>query len=129
MIVSEDGTVTGSIDHAALAQVEPKTDEARAQIEQLRAEQLAGAAQADAEAARLAAIHAAQSPWTAPVRDNRDVQGKSLGVPDDAAGHGDQSGTQKSQDKAADPATSTNATESAKDAGAGSSSRRSTREG
>jgi parvulin-like peptidyl-prolyl isomerase len=38
MDVSEDGTVTGSIDVAALGDVDPKTDEAKAQHAALKAE-------------------------------------------------------------------------------------------
>jgi sRNA-binding protein len=42
MEVSEDGTVTGSIDVSKLDEIEPKTDEAKAQIDALKAEVAAG---------------------------------------------------------------------------------------
>lgn len=42
MHVNDDGTVAGSIDRAALEDVEPKTDEARAQLDALKAEAKAG---------------------------------------------------------------------------------------
>ena len=52
MIESEDGTVTGSIDVSRLDEIDPKTDEAKAQIDALKAEAQAGQEQAakDAEA-------------------------------------------------------------------------------
>jgi hypothetical protein len=49
MLVSEDGTVTGSIDVSKLDEIEPKTDEARAQIDALKAEVQAGLAEEPAE--------------------------------------------------------------------------------
>jgi hypothetical protein len=42
MLQSEDGTVTGSIDVSKLDEIEPKTDEARAQLAALKAEVQAG---------------------------------------------------------------------------------------
>jgi hypothetical protein len=53
MIESEDGTVTGSIDVSKLDEIDPKTDEAKAQLDALKAEVAAGqepAAEDDAEA-------------------------------------------------------------------------------
>jgi sRNA-binding protein len=38
MFVSEDGTVTGSVDVSKLDEIDPKTDEAKAQIAALKAE-------------------------------------------------------------------------------------------
>ncbi|HEY3142148.1 MAG TPA: hypothetical protein VGJ86_13515 [Acidimicrobiales bacterium] len=61
MFVSEDGTVTGSIDVSKLDEVEAKTDEAKAQIEALKAERDAGQKLADADADRVAEVHAAQA--------------------------------------------------------------------
>jgi hypothetical protein len=54
MFISEDGTVTGSIDRSKLDEVEAKTDEAKAQIEALKAEAQAGQEQAARDAERLA---------------------------------------------------------------------------
>jgi sRNA-binding protein len=50
MIESEDGTVTGSIDVSRLDEIDPKTDEAKAQIEALKAENQAAQEQAAADA-------------------------------------------------------------------------------
>lgn len=61
MFVSEDGTVTGSIDVSKLDEIKAKTDEAKAQIKALKAERDAGQAQADADADRVAAVHEAQN--------------------------------------------------------------------
>jgi hypothetical protein len=61
MIESEDGTVTGSIDVSKLDSIEPKTDEARAQLDALKAEAQAGQEQAQADADKLAEQEKAQS--------------------------------------------------------------------
>jgi hypothetical protein len=61
MFVSEDGTVTGSIDVSKLDEIEAKTDEAKAQIAALKAEAQAGQEQADADAERVAEQAAAQA--------------------------------------------------------------------
>jgi hypothetical protein len=61
MIESEDGTVTGSIDVARLSEIKPKTDEARAQLDVLKAEAQAGQEQAVADAEKLAEQEKAQS--------------------------------------------------------------------
>jgi sRNA-binding protein len=50
MDVSEDGTVTGSIDVNQLNEIDPKTDEAKAQIEALKADAAAAQEQANADA-------------------------------------------------------------------------------
>jgi hypothetical protein len=42
MEVSEDGTITGSIDVSKLDEIDPKTDEAKAQLAALKAEAQAG---------------------------------------------------------------------------------------
>lgn len=42
MEISEDGTVTGSIDVSKLDEIKPKTDEAKAQLDALKAEAQAG---------------------------------------------------------------------------------------
>jgi len=60
MFVSEDGTVTGSIDVSKLDEVEAKTDEAKAQLEQLKGEAKAAQEQAARDAERLAEQSAAQ---------------------------------------------------------------------
>jgi outer membrane murein-binding lipoprotein Lpp len=54
MFVSEDGYVTGSIDVSKLDEIEPKSDEAKAQLEALKAERDAGQEQAARDAERLA---------------------------------------------------------------------------
>jgi outer membrane murein-binding lipoprotein Lpp len=60
MEVSEDGTVTGSIDVSKLDEIKPKTDEAKAQLDALKAEvtagqeQVAGDAEAKAEQEQVA---------------------------------------------------------------------------
>jgi restriction endonuclease S subunit len=61
MIESEDGTVTGSIDVSRLDEIDPKTDEAKAQIEALKAENQAAQEQAAADAEKLAEQEKAQS--------------------------------------------------------------------
>lgn len=62
MFVSEDGTVTGSVNRSQLADVEPKTDEARAQLETLTREAEQAETQAALDAARSTAAAAGQSP-------------------------------------------------------------------
>lgn len=52
MFVSEDGTVTGSVDVSRLDQIEAKTDEARAQLGNLKAEVQAGQEQVERDAER-----------------------------------------------------------------------------
>ena len=74
-IESEDGTVTGSIDVNQLDQIEPKTDEAKAQIAALKAEVAQGQEQTQADAARLAEQAEAQNPTAEVAADNRDAQG------------------------------------------------------
>jgi septal ring factor EnvC (AmiA/AmiB activator) len=61
MFVSEDGTVTGSVDVSKLDEVKPKTDEAKAQIAALKGEAQAAQAQADRDAERVAEQAAAQA--------------------------------------------------------------------
>jgi multidrug resistance efflux pump len=61
MFVSEDGYVTGSVDVSKLDEIEPKSDEAKARLEQLKAEAKASQEGADADAERLAKLHEAQS--------------------------------------------------------------------
>jgi hypothetical protein len=84
MIVSEDGSVTGSIDVSKLDEVEPKSDEARAQIEQLKAEAKASQEQAVADAERLAQLHETQS-VQGQARDAVTTQGDQWGDPNLAA--------------------------------------------
>jgi len=67
MFVSQDGTVTGSVDQSRLSEVDPKTDEAKAQLDTLRREAELGQRQAEDDAARLAAAAAAQDPTADPV--------------------------------------------------------------
>ena len=52
MFVSEDGTVTGSVDVSRLGSVEPKGDEAKAQHEALMRDLRAGQEQAERDAER-----------------------------------------------------------------------------
>jgi sRNA-binding protein len=69
MDVSEDGTVTGSIDVAGLNAVKPKTDEAKAQIKNLKAAAQAGQEQAVADAEeRFAAPQEPDSDDKAPAK-------------------------------------------------------------
>lgn len=97
MNVSEDGTVTGSIDRAQLEQIEPKTDEARAQVDALLAQHQAGEEQAAADAQRLLDAAAAQNPAARPTPDTRDAQGvETQGRP--------QYGAVEAQDEAQDEA-------------------------
>jgi hypothetical protein len=49
MLESEDGTVTGSIDVSKLDEIDPKTDEAKAQLDALKAEVQAGQPEEPAE--------------------------------------------------------------------------------
>ena len=60
MFVTEDGTVTGSVDVSKLDQVQPKTDEAKAQLGTMKAEAKAGQEQAARDAERLAEQHRLQ---------------------------------------------------------------------
>jgi sRNA-binding protein len=72
MEVSEDGTVTGSIDVSKLDEIEPKTDEAKAQLDALKAEVQAGqepAAEDDAEDS-----DAEVTPESAPQPDEQPVE-------------------------------------------------------
>ena len=61
MFISEDGTVTGSVDVSKLDEIKAKTPEARAQLDVLKAERKAGQEQAARDAERLAEQHAAQA--------------------------------------------------------------------
>jgi predicted TIM-barrel fold metal-dependent hydrolase len=54
MFVSEDGYVTGSIDVSKLDEIEPKSDEARAQLDALKRDAQQGQEQAARDAERLA---------------------------------------------------------------------------
>src|SRR5215217_2777772 len=83
-IVSEDGTVTGSIDVSQLDEIEPKSDEAKAQLDALKAERDAGQEQAakDAEvkAEQERAQQAQSQDSSADVpNDTRDAQGVETG--------------------------------------------------
>jgi hypothetical protein len=72
MIESEDGTVTGSIDVSKLDEIDPKTDEAKAQLAALKAEVAAGqepAAEDDAEDSA-----AEVTPESAPQPDEQPVE-------------------------------------------------------
>jgi hypothetical protein len=62
MFVSEDGYVTGSIDVSKLDEIEPKSDEAKAQHAALKAERDAGQKQAAADAERVAEVSRRQNP-------------------------------------------------------------------
>ena len=104
MFVSEDGYVTGSIDVSRLDEIEPKTDEARAQLEQLKAERDAGQRQADADAERLAKQAEAQS-VPGQVRATVTTQGANLVAAAEAQKAADQKAAdQKAADQAADKA-------------------------
>jgi len=62
MLVSEDGTVTGSIDATKLHEVEPKTPEAQAQLDQLKADLDVGREQVARDEARLLELSRRQNP-------------------------------------------------------------------
>jgi colicin import membrane protein len=62
MFISEDGTITGSIQVDKLDDVEAKTPEAKAQLEQLKAERDAGREQVVRDEERLAELSRRQSP-------------------------------------------------------------------
>src|SRR5215216_3829222 len=84
-IVSEDGTVTGSVDVNQLDEIEPKTDEARAQIDALKAEVAQGQEQTQADAERLNEQQVEANPLAEDAsKDDRDVQG--VQVSDQPAG-------------------------------------------
>ena len=85
-IVSEDGTVTGSIDVSQLDEIDPKSDEAKAQLDALKAERDAGQEQANADAEAKAkaeqerAQQAQSQDSSAEVpADTRDAQGVETG--------------------------------------------------
>ena len=61
MFISEDGTVTGSVDVSKLDQLNPKSDEAKAQVEALKRDVRLGQEQTARDAERLAAQHQAQN--------------------------------------------------------------------
>jgi sRNA-binding protein len=79
MDVSEDGTVTGSIDVNALGEVEAKTDEAKAQLEQLKAQAKAGNEEADKAAEDSLKAAEAQ---TRPVPEGKGTTSQSTPVGD-----------------------------------------------
>jgi hypothetical protein len=60
MFVTKDGTVTGSIDVSKLDEIEPKTDEARAQLDAMKAELKFGQEQSARDAERVAEVAEAQ---------------------------------------------------------------------
>src|SRR5215207_2024053 len=101
MIESEDGTVTGSIDVSRLGEVEPKTDEARAQLDALKGEAQAGQDQANADAQKLAEQFAAQNPQADVPPDDRDAQGVPVddGSNDQSDGSNDQADEPESEDR------------------------------
>ena len=83
MDVSEDGTVTGSIDVNQLNEVDAKTDEAKAQLEALKAQVKAGNEEADKAAEDSLKAAEAQ---TRPVPEGKgtNVQSSPVGDPQPA---------------------------------------------
>jgi hypothetical protein len=79
MFESEEGYLTGSIDVSKLDSHKPKSDEAKAQLEALKAENQAGR---DALARQAEATAVAYPDQDEPAPDNRDVQGKSVPADD-----------------------------------------------
>ena len=76
MIENEDGGVTGSIDNARLNELDPKTDEAKAQIDALKAAAAEGQEQTQADSERLNEGQVAANPTVEDVpKDDRDAQG------------------------------------------------------
>jgi outer membrane murein-binding lipoprotein Lpp len=62
MFVSEDGTITGSIQVDKLDEIKAKTPEAKAQLDALKRDRDAGQAEVAAHAERVAEIHRRQHP-------------------------------------------------------------------
>ena len=118
MFVSEDGYVNGSIDNSKLDEVKAKTPEAKARLEQLKAERDAANAGADADAERLAKLHEAQS-IQGQVRETVTTQARSVEATPEGAKLTDQNATdQKAADqKAADQSERASARRSSSDKG------------
>jgi hypothetical protein len=86
MFVSEDGYITGSIDMSKLDEIEPKSDEAKAQHAALKAERDAGQKQAAADAERVAEVHEAQAAQlTGEDKEAEDKAAKDKAAADKAA--------------------------------------------
>jgi hypothetical protein len=86
MEVSEDGTVTGSIDMSKLDQIKPKTDEAKAQIDALKAEAQAGQEPVAQEPAQSEGKTTKADPATVPKTD--DASGRKSSSPSSATSKG-----------------------------------------
>ena len=113
MFVSEDGYVNGSIDNSKLDEVEAKTPEAKARLEQLKAERDAANAGADADAERLAKLHEAQS-IQGQVRETVTTQARSVEATPEGAKLTDQ---KVADQKAADQSERASARRSSSDKG------------
>jgi multidrug resistance efflux pump len=96
MFVSEDGYVNGSIDNSKLDEVEAKSPEAKARLEQLKAERDAANAGADADAERLAKLHEAQS-IQGQVRETVTTQARSVEATPEGAKLTDQKAADQSE--------------------------------
>lgn len=97
MFTSEDGYVNGSIDNSKLDEVEAKTPEAKARLQQLKAERDAANAQADADAERLAKLHEAQS-IQGQVRETVTTQARAVEVTPEGAKLSDPNATDQKAD-------------------------------
>ena len=62
MFVSEEGTITGSVDVSKLDEVNPQSDEAKAQLDALKRDARLGQEQSARDAERLAEVSRAQGP-------------------------------------------------------------------
>jgi hypothetical protein len=78
MFVSEDGYVTGSIQVDKLDEIEPKSDEAKARLEQLKAERDAGREQVARDEERLAEIARRQNPQLRTAEERAEAENKGL---------------------------------------------------
>ena len=74
MLVSEDGVPYGSIDVSKLDELEPKTPEARAQVDRLKADVNAGREQLARDEERLAELSRRQNPQLRTADERSEVE-------------------------------------------------------
>lgn len=80
--VSEDGVPYGSLDVNDLDNIEPKSDEAKAVVDALKADIQQGQDQANSDAEKLAEQSRVNNPTAGePAPDSRDAQGKPTAQP------------------------------------------------
>jgi outer membrane murein-binding lipoprotein Lpp len=78
MFVSEDGYITGSVDWSKFDEIEPKSDEAKAQHAALKAERDAGREQVARDEERLAELSRRQSPHLRTDEERAEAENKGL---------------------------------------------------